>query len=130
MLERKFKFGQKSDSAHDVSFTATEWQFTHNLPRRRTYDVSVFKLKLDRLGLRNFVTFLATCYYKTPFSQLEAQAVKTNHWLFEVCKYVMLFVSFYSIAVYNSAVMEFWPLSLEQRIKLVLSFKFYVARLK
>ena len=30
----------------------------------------------------------------------------------------MFCVNFHSVAVYNSAVMEFWPLSLEQRIKL------------
>ena len=37
----------------------------------------------------------------------------------------MLCVNFHSMAVYNSAVMEFWPLSLEQRIKLFLNLCFY-----
>ena len=35
----------------------------------------------------------------------------------------MLCVNFYSVAVYNSTVMEFWPLLLKQRIKLVLILK-------
>ena len=38
----------------------------------------------------------------------------------KVCKCGMLCVNFHSVAVYNSAVMGFWPLQLEQRIKLVL----------
>ena len=36
------------------------------------------------------------------------------------CKCDMLWATFYFVAVYNSAVIEFWSLLLEQRIKLVL----------
>ena len=39
----------------------------------------------------------------------------------KVSKCVMLFVNFHCVAVYNSAVMEFWPLPFEYRIKLFLT---------
>ena len=42
----------------------------------------------------------------------------------------MLCVNFHSVTVYNSAVMEFWPLPLEQRIKLFLNFIFFVSALE
>ena len=38
----------------------------------------------------------------------------------EACKCGKVYVNFYFVAVYNSAVMEFWPLLLEQQTKLVL----------
>ena len=38
----------------------------------------------------------------------------------KVCKCGMLCADFHSVAVYESAVMEFWPLPLEERIKLFL----------
>ena len=53
------------------------------------------------------------------FSQLQVHSKNVMDF-FYVCKCGMLCVNFYSFAVYNSAVMEFWPLSLEQRITLVL----------
>ena len=39
---------------------------------------------------------------------------------FEVCKWGMLCLNFYSVTVYDSAVMEFCPFLLKQRIKLIL----------
>ena len=47
------------------------------------------------------------------------QSKKVIHFL-KVCTCGMLCVNFQSVAV-NSAVMEFWPLPLEQRIKLFLN---------
>ena len=39
-----------------------------------------------------------------------------------LCQCGMFSLNFLSVAVYNSAVLEFWPLLLEQRIKLFLTF--------
>ena len=39
----------------------------------------------------------------------------------KVCKCGRLYVNFLSATVYHSAIMEFWPLQLEQRIKLFLN---------
>ena len=67
-------------------------------------------------------------------SQLKADAIRKIYWILKVCKCGMMHLNFYSVTVYNSAVIEFWPLPLEQRIKLFLislySSKLFEAILK
>ena len=43
----------------------------------------------------------------------------------KVCKCGKVYVNFHSVAAYVSVVMEFWKLTLEQRIKLFLTFLFF-----
>ena len=50
--------------------------------------------------------------------------------LSKVCKCGILCVKFLSVAVYNSAVMEFWPLHHEQRIKLFLIPADFISEVK
>ena len=63
--------------------------------------------------------FLSTCYYKTSFFVTGHHAIRKTQYLKFTS--VACCVNFYSVALYNSAVMEFWPFTLELRIKLVIS---------
>ena len=82
-------------------------------------DISMFKFIQDTLGIKAF-----------PYNWRPMQSGKFIQF-FKVCKCGMLCVNFHPVAVYNSAVIEFWPLPLKQRIKLLkyedleISYKLY-----
>ena len=57
---------------------------------------------------------------KLHFSRLEADEIRKFIDFLNVRKCDMLCVNFQSVAVYDSAVMQFWTLPLEQRTKLFL----------
>ena len=64
--------------------------------------------------------FLPTWYHKSLFFESGDMRMQSGKFIdfLNVCKCGMLCVNFHSVAVYNSSVMEFWPLPLEQRITL------------
>ena len=82
--------------------------------------VSMFKLIQGKLGIKSI------CYVSYPHATIKLHFCVTgdpcnqeNHsYFFEVCKPDMLCENIYSVAGYDSAVMEFWPV--RQRIKLIL----------
>ena len=79
---------------------------------------SVLKFIEDKLGIKAF------SYVSCPHPAIKLhfrnwRPIRSAKFLdfLKVCKCGMLYVNFHFVAVYNSAVMEFWPFPLEQRIK-------------
>ena len=82
------------------------------MKRKRHFNVQVNTEQTGNKGIS--LCLLLTCKYKASFFVTGGPCNQEKSLIFiEVCKCRMLFVNFYSVTVFNSAVMEFWLLLLK-----------------
>ena len=106
-------------------FSELPKNYASSCEKGRYINVQIYLEITENKGIS--LRFLPTCYYKTAFSATGGRCNQENSQIFikflKVCKCGMPCVNFRSVEVYNSAVMEFWPIPLEQRIKLLNSIQ-------
>ena len=97
-------------------------------PVVKNEDVSMLKLFRTKWGEGISFPFVSYPHTTTDHHLFATQSEKLMDFL-KVRKCGMLCVNFRSVAANNSSVMEFWPLSIEQRTKLFLKLVLVVLSL-